>query len=208
MPKLPPVWALFLFAVLFIAIACVGGQGLAGPAGPQGPLGEQGPQGKIGPAVPDGPAALKGELGTETFPLVLGKRSTSTPLSIKPSVSECEIAPDADVETGHRATQPPTLKVEIPKFQGDYTSRQINRWRREAEDAVWWVPGVWSSWIDGKQNRIVFAVYTIHVAKKAREALADTDVPIGTVIFEVDPKTQLDDPPVPIDSPMGIRISL
>ena len=146
--------------------------------------------------------------GTQTFRLVLGERPTSTPLSIKPSVSECEVPSDDEVEPGLRATQPPTMTVEIPTIQGGYSSMQLERWRQEAEAALWpvFVPRVWSSWIG--ENRIHFSVHTSYVAKLAREALAETDVPIDAVIFEVDPKTQLDDPPAQIDSPMGISISL
>ena len=121
----------------------------------------------------------------------------------------------------------PTLvmsSVEIRTLQGDYTLRQLERWRKEAEAALWpsrqqlerwrqegeavvWpVAGVWSSGI-GK-NRIRFSVYTSYVAEQAREALAETNVPIDAVIFEIDPKQRLDDPPVQIDSPIGISISL
>ena len=100
------------------------------------------------------------------------------------------------------------MKVEIPSLPGEYTSGQLYRWRKEAEAAVYQVAGVWSSWIDEERNRIMFAVYTNYVAEKAREALEETAVPVDAVAFDVDPKKQLDDPPVQIDSPMGIRISL
>lgn len=146
--------------------------------------------------------------GTQTFRLVLEERPTSTSLPIKPSVPECKRAPDEQVETGQRATQPPTLKVETPKLQGDYRSLQLKGWRKEAEAAVWPVGGVWSSSIDEERNRIMFAVHTSYVAAKAREALAGTGVPVDAVVFEVDPKRRLDDPPVQIGSPIGITISL
>lgn len=163
---------------------------------------------------------------TETIQLVLGERPTSTSLSVKPSLPECEVTPDADAETGHRASEMPRSTVEIPTLPSDYTMPQLERWREEAEAALWhsrrqlelwrqedkavvWpVAGVWSSWIDEKQNRIFFAANTSYVAEQARAALAETGVPIDAVIFEVDSKQQLDDPPVQIDSPFGISISL
>lgn len=145
---------------------------------------------------------------TQTFQLVLGERPTPTPLSIRPPLSECKVASDADVETGSRATQPPTMTVEIPTIQGDYSSQQIKDWRQEAEAAVFPLGLVWSSWIDEKRNRIFFTAYTSYAAGKARDAIAKTSVPIDAVIFEVDPKRRLDDPPAQIDSPMGISISL
>jgi len=145
---------------------------------------------------------------TQIFMLVLGERPTPPPSTVAPSVPECEVAPDADVETGPRATQSPTMTVEIPTLSGDYSSQQIQDWRKEAEAAVWPLGVVWSSWIDVKRNRIAFTAYTSYAAEKARDALAKTSVPLDAVIFEVDPKTQLDDPPVRIGSPMGISISL
>jgi len=144
----------------------------------------------------------------QTFMLVLGERPTSTPLSTKPSLPECEVTLDADAETGLRASQTPTLTIEIPTLPSDYTMAQLELWREEAEAAVWpaLLPRVWSSWIG--DNHIYFSVYTEYVANQVREALAKTHVPIDAVNFEIDPKQRLDNPPVQIVAPFGVSISL
>lgn len=141
-------------------------------------------------------------------PTALPGPTPTSPPPIKPSVPECKRAPDDQVQAGQRATQPAALKVESPTSQDEYTSGQLFRWRKEAEAAVYQVAGVWSSWIDEERNRIMFTVYTDYVAEKAREALAETGVPVDAAAFDVDPKKQLDDPPVSLDSPIEISISL
>ncbi len=85
---------------------------------------------------------------------------------------------------------------------------QLSQWYREAQKAVWPIDGVYTSNIDERRNRIVFGVQTSYVAQQAREALAKTSVPEEAVVFEVAPKKGLDDPPVRVDTPIGISISL
>ena len=145
---------------------------------------------------------------SQTFRLVLGERPTPGSLSTKSSTSKCNTISGAKVETGRQATPLPTLAVDIPTLQNEYTSQQLGRWRKEAEDAVWPLGVGWSSWVDVGRNRIAFTTYTSYGAEKAREAIAETTVPIDAVVFDVDPKQQLDEPPIQIDTPNGIRISL
>ena len=85
---------------------------------------------------------------------------------------------------------------------------QLSGWYEEAQKAVWPIDGVYTSYIDERRNRIVFGVQTSNVAQQAREALAKTSVPEEAVIFEVAPKKMLDDPPVRVDTPIGVSISL
>ena len=85
---------------------------------------------------------------------------------------------------------------------------QLSEWYGEAQKAVWPIDGVYASNIDERRNRIVFGVQTSYVAQQAREALAKTSVPEGAVVFEVAPKKGLDDPPVRVDTPIGVSVSL
>ena len=85
---------------------------------------------------------------------------------------------------------------------------QLSQWYREAQKAVWPIDGVYTSNIDERHNRIVFGVQTSYVAQQAREALAKTSVPEVAVVFEVAQKYKLDDPPVRVDTPIGVSISL
>ena len=85
---------------------------------------------------------------------------------------------------------------------------QLSEWYEEAQKAVWPIDGVYTSNIDERRNRIVFGVQTSYVAQQAREALAKTSVPEEAVVFEVAPKQRLDDPPVRVDTPIGVSISL
>ena len=85
---------------------------------------------------------------------------------------------------------------------------QLSEWYEEAQKAVWPIDGVYTSNIDERRNRIVFGVQTSYVAQQAREALAKTSVPEEAVVFEVAPKKRLDDPPVRVDTPIGVSISL
>ena len=85
---------------------------------------------------------------------------------------------------------------------------QLSEWYEDAQKAVWPIDGVYKSNIDEKRNRIVFGVETSYVAQQAREALAKTSVPEEAVVFEVAPKKRLDDPPVRVDTPIGVSISL
>ena len=88
------------------------------------------------------------------------------------------------------------------------TSGQLSEWYGEAQKAVWPIDGVYTSNIDERRNRIVFGVQTSYVAQQAREALAKTSVPEEVVVLEVAPKKKLDDPPVRVDTPIGVSISL
>ncbi len=85
---------------------------------------------------------------------------------------------------------------------------QLSEWYRDAQKVVWPIDGVDSSNIDERRNRIVFGVQTSYVAQQAREALAKTSVPEEAVVFEVAPKKRLDDPPVRVDTSIGVSISL
>ncbi len=85
---------------------------------------------------------------------------------------------------------------------------QLSEWYEEAQKTAWPIDGVYTSNIDEKRNRIVFGVQTSYVAQQAREALAKTSVPEEAVVFEVAPKKRLDDPPLRVDTPIGVSISL
>ena len=85
---------------------------------------------------------------------------------------------------------------------------QLSEWYEEAQKAVWPIDGVYTSNIDERRNRIVFGVQTSYVAQQAREALAKTSVPEEAVVFEVAPKKRLDDPPLRVDTPIGVSISV
>ena len=98
--------------------------------------------------------------------------------------------------------------VEVRVLQGDYSWSQLLGWYREAQDVVWQIAGIQSSGIDEKRNRIAFTMQTGYAVEQALEALAETDVLIDAVIFNVSPKSRLDDPPVQLKSPIGVSISL
>ncbi len=98
--------------------------------------------------------------------------------------------------------------AEVRVLQGDYSWGQLLGWYREAQDVVWQIAGVWSSDIDEKQNRISYGVRTNYAAEQVREALAGTSVPDEAVVFDVAPKNRLDNPPIQIESPVGVSISL
>ena len=100
--------------------------------------------------------------------------------------------------------EPTSLSDEVPTP----APGQLSQWYREAQKAVWPIDGVYTSNIDERHNRIVFGVQTSYVAQQAREALAKTSVPEVAVVFEVAQKYKLDDPPVRVDTPIGVSISL
>ena len=97
---------------------------------------------------------------------------------------------------------------EVRVLQGQYSWDQLLGWYREAQEAVWLAGRVYSSDIDERRNRIAFGVVTEYTEGQAREALAKTGVPQEAVVFDVAPKHKLDDPPVQLDSPIGVLISL
>ncbi len=85
---------------------------------------------------------------------------------------------------------------------------QLSEWYEEAQKAVRPIDGVYTSNIDETGNRIVFGVQTSYVAQQALEALAKTRVPEEAVVFEVAPKKMLDDPPVRVNTPIGVSITM
>ena len=85
---------------------------------------------------------------------------------------------------------------------------QLSEWYVEAQKAVLPIDGVNTSYIDERRNRIIFGVQTSKVVQQAGAALAKTSVPEEAVVFEVAPKKGLDIPPVRVDTPIGISISL
>ena len=98
--------------------------------------------------------------------------------------------------------------AEVRVLQGDYSWGQLLGWYREAQRVLWPIDHVFSSDIDEMRNRIAFRVGTSYAAQQAREALAKTSVPNQAVVFQVSSKNRLDDPPVQIESLIGVSISL
>lgn len=98
--------------------------------------------------------------------------------------------------------------AEVRVLQGKYSLGQLRGWFQQAQRALWPIDYVFSSEIDQKRNRIAFRVGTSYAAQQAREALAKTSVPGEAVVFDVAVQNRLDDPPVQIESLIGVNISL
>lgn len=98
--------------------------------------------------------------------------------------------------------------TEVRVLQGKYSWGHLLGWYREAQDIVWPIAGLQSSDIDEGLNRIEFNFQTSYSAQQAREALATTSIPDEAVVFNVAPQQQLDDPPIQLESPIGVSISL